>query len=174
MNIILKKAFHKNAKTGRAGFHKKPTKQDGTHMTIRSQITIPTSIFPTTHTIIPYSFWNGCVYLCVVNSRIGLWGLWVGVCIVELAGSSCLAGFLVGLFLLIARSMYLFIAIEGTAAILTDLCTYRWMTHHLFGLFLRYSDESFRRRRAALMSTAFNQNGSGFCQDQDCTCTYNK
>ena len=58
---------------------KKPTKQDGTHMTIRSQITIPTSIFPTTHTIIPYSlFWNGCVYLCVVNSRIGLW---VGVCI---------------------------------------------------------------------------------------------
>ena len=48
-------------------------------MTIRSQITIPTSIFPTTHTIIPYSlFWNGCVYLCVVNSRIGLW---VGVCI---------------------------------------------------------------------------------------------
>ena len=31
---------------------------------------------------IPYSlFWNGCVYLCVVNSRIGLWGLWVGVCI---------------------------------------------------------------------------------------------
>ena len=36
-------------------FHKKPTKQDGTHMTIRSQITIPTSIFPTTHTIIPYS-----------------------------------------------------------------------------------------------------------------------
>ena len=43
-------------------------------MTIRSQITIPTSIFPTTHTIIPYSlFWNGCV----VNSRIGLWGLWV-------------------------------------------------------------------------------------------------
>ena len=51
---------------------KKTTKQDGTHMTIRSQITIPTSIFPTTHTIIPYSlFWNGCVYLCVVNSRIG-------------------------------------------------------------------------------------------------------
>ena len=41
-------------------------------MTIRSQITIPTSIFPTTHTIIPYSlFWNGCVYMCVVNS-IGL------------------------------------------------------------------------------------------------------
>ena len=64
------------------GFHKKPTKQDGTHMTIRSQISIPTSIFPTTPTIIPYSlFWNGCVYLCVVNSRIGLWGLWVGVCI---------------------------------------------------------------------------------------------
>ena len=76
---IIQKAFHKNAKTCRAGFHKKPTKQDGTHMTIRSQITIPTSIFPTTHTIIPYSlFWNGCVYLCVVNSRIGLW---VGVCI---------------------------------------------------------------------------------------------
>ena len=79
MGTIDKKAFHKNAKTCRAGFHKKPTKQDGTHMTIRSQITIPTSIFPTTHTIIPYSlFWNGCVYLCVVNSRIGLW---VGVCI---------------------------------------------------------------------------------------------
>ena len=79
---VSKKAFHKNAKTCRAGFHKKPTKQDGTHMTIRSQITIPTSIFPTTHTIIPYSlFWNGCVYLCVANSRIGLWGLWVGVCI---------------------------------------------------------------------------------------------
>ena len=77
--LLLLKAFHKNAKTCRAGFHKKPTKQDGTHMTIRSQITIPTSIFPTTHTIIPYSlFWNGCVYLCVVNSRIGLW---VGVCI---------------------------------------------------------------------------------------------
>ena len=36
----------------RAGFHKKPTKQDGTHMTIRSQISIPTSIFPTTHTTI--------------------------------------------------------------------------------------------------------------------------
>ena len=72
--------INKNAKTCRAGFHKKPTKQGGTHMTIRSQITIPTSIFPTTHTIIPYSlFWNGCVYLCVVNSRIGLWGLWVGV-----------------------------------------------------------------------------------------------
>ena len=47
-----RKAFHKNAKTCRAGFHKKPTKQDGTHMTIRSQITIPTSIFPTTHTTI--------------------------------------------------------------------------------------------------------------------------
>ena len=78
-NKVTEKAFHKNAKTCRAGFHKKPTKQDGTHMTIRSQITIPTSIFPTTHTIIPYSlFWNGCVYLCVVNS---LWGLWVGVCI---------------------------------------------------------------------------------------------
>ena len=61
---VLEKAFHKNAKACRAGFHKKPTKQDGTHMTIRSQITIPTSIFPTTHTIIPYSlFWNGCVYL---------------------------------------------------------------------------------------------------------------
>ena len=76
---VTEKAFHKHAKTCRAGFHKKPTKQDGTHMTIRSQITIPTSIFPTTHTIIPYSlFWNGCVYLCVVNSRIGLW---VGVCI---------------------------------------------------------------------------------------------
>ena len=61
--IMIFKAFHKNAKTCRAGFHKKPTKQDGTHMTIRSQITIPTSIFPTTHTIIPYSlFWNGCVY----------------------------------------------------------------------------------------------------------------
>ena len=76
------KAFHKNAKACRAGFHKKPTKQDGTHMTIRSQISIPTSIFPTTPTIIPYSlFWNGCVYLCVVNSRISLWGLWVGVCI---------------------------------------------------------------------------------------------
>ena len=81
-SLVTEKAFHKNAKTCRAGFHKKPTKQDGTHMTIRSQITIPTSIFPTTHTIIPYSlFWNGCVYLCVVNSRIGLWGLWVGVCI---------------------------------------------------------------------------------------------
>ena len=39
-------------KTCRAGFHKEPTKQDGTHMTIRSQITIPTSIFPTTHTTI--------------------------------------------------------------------------------------------------------------------------
>ena len=53
---VLEKAFHKNAKTCRAGFHKKPTKQDGTHMTIRSQITIPTSIFPTTHTTIspPY------------------------------------------------------------------------------------------------------------------------
>ena len=49
---VLEKAFHKNAKTCRAGFHKKPTKQDGTHMTIRSQITIPTSIFPTTHTTI--------------------------------------------------------------------------------------------------------------------------
>ena len=63
---VLEKAFHKNAKTCRAGFHKKKkTKQDGTHMTIRSQITIPTSIFPTTHTIIPYSlFWNGCVYTC--------------------------------------------------------------------------------------------------------------
>ena len=46
------KVFHKNVKTCRAGFHKKPTKQDGTHMTIRSQITIPTSIFPTTHTTI--------------------------------------------------------------------------------------------------------------------------
>ena len=76
---VTEKAFHKKAKTCRAGFHKKPTKQDGTHMTIRSQITIPTSIFPTTHTIIPYSlFWNVCVYLCVVNSRTGLW---VGVCI---------------------------------------------------------------------------------------------
>ena len=31
---------------------KKTTKQDGTHMTIRSQITISTLIFPTTHTII--------------------------------------------------------------------------------------------------------------------------
>ena len=81
---VTEKAFHKNAKTCRAGFHKKPTKQNGTHMTIRSQITIPTSIFPTTHTIIPYSlFWNGCVYMCVVNSTIGLWGLWVGVCIEE-------------------------------------------------------------------------------------------
>ena len=49
---VLEKAFHKNTKTCRAGFHKKPTKQDGTHMTIRSQITIPTSIFPTTHTTI--------------------------------------------------------------------------------------------------------------------------
>ena len=79
---VTEKAFHKNAKACRAGFHKKPTKQDGTHMTIRSQISIPTSIFPTTPTIIPYSlFWNGCVYLCVVNSRISLWGLWVGVCI---------------------------------------------------------------------------------------------
>ena len=79
---VTEKAFHKNAKTCRAGFHKKPTKQDGTHMTIRSQITIPTSIFPTTHTIISYSlFWDGCVYMCVVNSRIGLWGLWVEVCI---------------------------------------------------------------------------------------------
>ena len=59
---------------------KKTTNQDGTHMTIRSQIGIPASMFPTTHTIIPYSlFWNGCVYLCVVNSGIGLWGLWVGV-----------------------------------------------------------------------------------------------
>ena len=77
-----RKSISQKCKTCRAGFHKKPTKQDGTHMTIRSQITIPTSIFPTTHTIIPYSlFWNGCVYLCVVNSRIGLWGLWVGVCI---------------------------------------------------------------------------------------------
>ena len=44
----ISKAFHKNAKACRAGFHKKPTKQDGTHMTIRSQISIPTSIFPTT------------------------------------------------------------------------------------------------------------------------------
>ena len=80
--VVTEKAFHKNAKACRAGFHKKPTKQDGTHMTIRSQISIPTSIFPTTPTIIPYSlFWNGCVYLCVVNSRISLWGLWVGVCI---------------------------------------------------------------------------------------------
>ena len=80
--VLHEKAFHKNAKTCRAGFHKKPTKQDGTHMTIRSQITIPTSIFPTTHTIIPYSlFWNGLCILVVVNSRIGLWGLWVGVCI---------------------------------------------------------------------------------------------
>ena len=79
---VTEKAFHKNAKTCRAGFHKKTTKQDGTYMTICSQITIPTSIFPTTHAIIPYSmFWNRCVYLCVVNSRIGLWGLWVGVCI---------------------------------------------------------------------------------------------
>ena len=49
---VLEKAFHKNAKTCRAGFHKKTTKQDGTHMTIRSQITIPTSIFPTRHTTI--------------------------------------------------------------------------------------------------------------------------
>ena len=49
---VTEKAFHKNAKTCRAGFHKKPTKQDGTHLTIRSQITIPTSIFPTTHTTI--------------------------------------------------------------------------------------------------------------------------
>ena len=57
---VTEKAFHKNAKACRAGFHKKPTKQDGTHMTIRSQISIPTSIFPTTPTIIPYSlFWNG-------------------------------------------------------------------------------------------------------------------
>ena len=65
---VTEKAFHKNAKTCRVGFHKKPTKQDGTHLTICSQITIPTSIFPTTHTIIPYSlFWNGCVYLCIVN-----------------------------------------------------------------------------------------------------------
>ena len=45
---VTEKAFHKNAKTCRAGFHKKPTKQDGTHMTIRSQITIPTSITHTT------------------------------------------------------------------------------------------------------------------------------
>ena len=49
---VLEKAFHKNAKTCRADFHKKPTKQDGTHMTIHSQITIPTSIFPTAHTTI--------------------------------------------------------------------------------------------------------------------------
>ena len=94
--ISTMKAFHKNEKRCRAGFHKKLTKQDGTHMTIRSQITIPTSIFPTTHTIIPYLlFWNGCVYLCVVNSRIGLWGLWVGVCIEGSRESSysCTMGF---------------------------------------------------------------------------------
>ena len=60
-----RKSISQNAKTCRAGFHKKPTKQDGTHMTIRSQITIPTSIFPTTHTTIspaytyhPYSITN--------------------------------------------------------------------------------------------------------------------
>ena len=75
---VTEKAFHKNAKTCRAGFHKKPTKQDGTHMTIRSQITIPTSIFPTTHTIIPYCFGMVVCTSSVVNSRIGLW---VGVCI---------------------------------------------------------------------------------------------
>ena len=39
-NSSYRKAFHKNAKTCRAGFHKKATKQDGTHMTIRSQIRI--------------------------------------------------------------------------------------------------------------------------------------
>ena len=49
---VTEKVFHKNAKTCRADFHKKPTKQDGTRMTIHSQITIPTSIFPTTHTTI--------------------------------------------------------------------------------------------------------------------------
>ena len=82
MNKLQKKHFTKMQKHVGLASTKKPTKQDGTHMTIRSQISIPTSIFPTTPTIIPYSlFWNGCVYLCVVNSRIGLWGLWVGVCI---------------------------------------------------------------------------------------------
>ena len=74
-----KKHFTKMQKHVGLASTKKTTKQDGAHMTICSQITIPTSIFPTTHTIIPYSlFWNGCVYLCIVNSRIGLW---VGVCI---------------------------------------------------------------------------------------------
>ena len=55
---VLEKAFHKNAKTCRAGFHKKPTKQDGTHMTIRSQITIPTSISPGVITCLVV-FWGG-------------------------------------------------------------------------------------------------------------------
>ena len=63
LKFITEKAFHKNAKTCRAGFHKKPTKQDGTHMTIRSQITIPTghmrqpffsSAIPT-YRVLPYS-----------------------------------------------------------------------------------------------------------------------
>ena len=76
---LQKKHFTKMQKHVGLASTKKLTKQDGTHITIRSQITIPTSIFPTTHTIIP--FWNGCVCLCVVNSRISLWGLWVGVCI---------------------------------------------------------------------------------------------
>ena len=49
---VTEKAFHKDAKTCRAGFHKKTTKQDGIHMSIRSQIAILTSIFPTTHTTI--------------------------------------------------------------------------------------------------------------------------
>ena len=55
---VLEKAFHKNAKTCRAGFHKKSTKQDGTHMTIRSQITIPTSISPGVITCLVV-FWGG-------------------------------------------------------------------------------------------------------------------
>ena len=38
-----KPSNNKKAKVCRAGFHKKATKQDGTHMTIRSQITIPTN-----------------------------------------------------------------------------------------------------------------------------------
>ena len=51
-NKLQKKHFTKMQKHVGLASTKKPTKQDGTHMTIRSQITIPTSIFPTTHTTI--------------------------------------------------------------------------------------------------------------------------
>ena len=60
-NKLQKKHFTKMQKHVGLASTKKTTKQDGTHMTIRSQITIPTSIFPTTHTTIspaynhPYS-----------------------------------------------------------------------------------------------------------------------
>ena len=51
-NKLQKKHFTKMQKHVGLASTKKLTKQDGTHMTICSQITIPTSIFPTTHTTI--------------------------------------------------------------------------------------------------------------------------